>query len=372
MSLLHKLFLKNVKMITNKEFIDGPVDALKRKLISQYVYLMSGILLGYSLVFYFVIKDSFFAACTFTYSVLLFYTFIIIRKSYNIRVLVHLYLTYAPLFAGFIMLDFWKYSAATAMWLLPVPLGAHVFLEKKYVYIYSIYILLIIVAVSILTKFFKFDYFSLNNVNVIVISDTFVGVVNLAVFSVLLYYNEKIRKAEIEENIYNQIQFFGENNQSQKENILPDNAEVAIGTAEPFEKDKIVLLENENVEKYIALFKEVKNIVEDEAYFKDVDFTISQLSNVLKSNNLYVSKSIKVNGFTNFNHYINTCRIEYVKKLLAENDISRVTLMYIYTESGFSNQSTFNRVFKQIEGITPSEYITSIKVEKNNDLAHFN
>ncbi|NML72172.1 helix-turn-helix domain-containing protein [Chryseobacterium sp. RP-3-3] len=91
---------------------------------------------------------------------------------------------------------------------------------------------------------------------------------------------------------------------------------------------------------------------------------------MLKSNNLYIAKSIKVNGFTNFNHYLNVCRIENVKKLLSEHDISRVTLMYIYTESGFSNQSTFNRVFKQIEGITPSEYIIALKDDKNNNLAH--
>ncbi|MFP3733141.1 helix-turn-helix domain-containing protein, partial [Bacillus sp. SIMBA_006] len=61
--------------------------------------------------------------------------------------------------------------------------------------------------------------------------------------------------------------------------------------------------------------------------------------------------------------YLNTCRIENVKKLIQENDINKITLMYIYTASGFSNQSTFNRVFKQIEGITPSEYIN-----KNNAL----
>ncbi|MDV7699288.1 helix-turn-helix domain-containing protein [Chryseobacterium soli] len=359
-------------MITTKEFMDGSVDALKRKLISQYVYLMSGILLGYSLVFYFVVKDSFFAACTFVYSILLFYTFIIIRnirKNYNIKVLVHLYMTYAPLFAGFVMLDFWKYSAATAMWLLPVPLGAHIFLGKKYVYIYSVYIFLIIVAVSILNKFFTFNYFSLNDVNVIVISDTFVGLSNLAVFMILIYYNEKIRKAEIEENIFNQINFSGENNQNQTDGNFLEDTEVAIAD-ESIEKDKLIFSENENIEKYVALFKEVRNIVEEEAYFKDVNFTISQLSNMLKSNNLYIAKSIKLNGFTNFNHYLNVCRIENVKKLLSEHDISRVTLMYIYTESGFSNQSTFNRVFKQIEGITPSEYTMALKDEKNNNLAH--
>ncbi|MBL1220620.1 AraC family transcriptional regulator [Chryseobacterium sp. L7] len=350
-------------MVADNEFVNTSVEALKRKLISQYVNLMSGILLGYALVFYFVIKDTFFAACMLAYSVLMFYTFMIIRKSYNIKVLVHLYMTYAPLFAGFVMLDFWKYSAATAMWLLPVPLGAHVFLGKKYIYIYSLYIFLIIVAVSVLNKFFTFDYFSLDDVKVMVVSDTFVGLSNLAVFMLLLYYNEKIRKVEIEENIFNKLKFSGTNSRSQM-NDSSINAKT--DAAETVEKDKEVFSEQENTEKYAALFEEVKDIVENKAYFTDVDFTISQLSNMLKSNNLYISKSIRLNGFSNFNHYLNTCRIENVKKLLYENDISRVTLMYIYTESGFSNQSTFNRVFKQIEGITPSEFIATIKTDKDS------
>ncbi len=341
-------------MVADKEFLNRSVDTLKRKLISQYVYLMSGILLAYSIVFYFIIKDSFFAACTLTYSVLLLYTFMIIRKNYNIKMLVHLYISYAPLFAGFVMLDFWKYSAATAMWLLPVPLGAHIFLGKKYVYIYSLYILLIIAAVSVLTKLFTFDYFSLDDINTIVASDTFVGISNIAVFGLLIYYNEKIRKAEIEENILNKIRFSEPKDQVEQ--------------VQSVEKDKTAYTDDENIEKYNAIFNEVRTVVEEKAYYKDVGFTISQLANILKSNNLYISKSITLNGFSNFNHYLNTCRIENVKKLLRENDISKVTLMYIYTESGFSNQSTFNRVFKQIEGITPSEYILTLNCEKNQDV----
>ncbi|UWX58863.1 helix-turn-helix domain-containing protein [Chryseobacterium oranimense] len=355
-------------MIINKEFRDRSVEALKRKLISQYVNLMSAILLGYSIVFYFVIKDSFFAACTFAYSVLMFYTFMIIRKSYNIKVLVHLYLTYAPLFAGFVMLDFWKYSAATAMWLLPVPLGAHIFLGKKYVYIYSVYIFLIIVVVSVLNRLFKFDYFSLSNVNVIVVSDTFVGLANLAVFFILLYYNEEIRNAEIEEKTFNKILFFEKNEENEKDLNFTDTK--VAESFKPTENDKEIFPEHENIDKYVSLFEDIKNTVEGEAYFKDINFTISQLSNILKSNNLYVYKAIKLNGFSNFNHYLNTCRIENVKKLLYENDISKVTLMYIYTESGFSNQSTFNRVFKKIEGITPSEFITIMNKEKKKNGIH--
>ncbi|WP_414844996.1 helix-turn-helix domain-containing protein [Chryseobacterium sp. IT-36CA2] len=338
-------------MTDDKEFTEQSVDGLKRKLISQYVYLMSGILLAYSIVFYFIIKDVFFAGCTLIYSVTMFYTFMVIRKSYNIKILVHLYISYAPLFAGFIMLDFWKFSAATAMWLLPVPLGAHIFLGKKYIYIYTLYILLIIVAVSILTRFFAFDYFILNDVKVMVASDTFVGVSNIAVFGLLLYYNEKIRKVEIEGNILARMGV-----SEQEKSAVPEEAAI--------EKDKEVYVNFENTEKYNLLFSEIRDIVEDKGYYKDVGFTISQLSNILKSNNLYISKAIKLNGFSNFSHYLNSCRIENVKKLLQENDISKVTLMYIYTESGFSNQSTFNRVFKQIEGVTPSEYLTNLNLEE--------
>jgi len=344
-------------MATDKNFIIESADTLKRKLIAQYVYLMSGILLGYALAFYFIIGDVFFATCTFAYSIILFYTFLIIRKNYNIKTLVHLYLTYASLFAAFVMLGFWKYSAATCMWLLPLPLGAYILLGKKYVYIYSAYILSIIVGVSILTKFYSFNYFSFRNVQYMVISDTFVGIVNSIVFALLLYYNEKIKKVEVMESFMKNTHIAESTASLESENTDP------IFTESAKFKENNSVENNENLEKYILLFDQVKNVVEEKALFKDVDFSISQLSNILKTNNLYIAKSIKANGYSNFNHYLNTCRIENVKKLIQENDINKITLMYIYTASGFSNQSTFNRVFKQIEGITPSEYIN-----KNNAL----
>lgn len=46
----------------------------------------------------------------------------------------------------------------------------------------------------------------------------------------------------------------------------------------------------------------------------------------------------------------------YVKKLIKEHKLDRHSLLYAYTSSGFKNQSTFNRVFKDIEGMTPTEF----------------
>lgn len=102
--------------------------------------------------------------------------------------------------------------------------------------------------------------------------------------------------------------------------------------------------------------------MQEKQLYKDVNFNISKLSTVMDINSSYISKSIRAKGYPNFNNYLNRYRIECVKRLLHENDIEKVTLMYIYTEAGFSNQSTFNRVFKQMENITPSEYISNLQV----------
>uniref|UniRef100_UPI0025BC075A helix-turn-helix domain-containing protein n=1 Tax=Chryseobacterium sp. TaxID=1871047 RepID=UPI0025BC075A len=61
-------------------------------------------------------------------------------------------------------------------------------------------------------------------------------------------------------------------------------------------------------------------------------------------------------------------RVNFVKKLIKESDMKKITLMNIYTEAGFSNQATFNRVFKQLEGITPSKYILHRKSDINSDI----
>ncbi len=164
------------------------------------------------------------------------------------------------------------------------------------------------------------------------------------VLFLLLFYNEKIRKAEFE--------ISGGNHKIQStENTHIETIQY------PVEKIQQAATTVQNA-KYIGLFNDIQRVVEQESHFKEVDFTISKLAYMLKVNNLYISKAIKINGYSNFNYYLNVCRVEHVKKIIMEDDINKITLMYIYTASGFSNQSTFNRVFKQIEGITPSEYIS--------------
>jgi AraC-like DNA-binding protein len=65
-----------------------------------------------------------------------------------------------------------------------------------------------------------------------------------------------------------------------------------------------------------------------------------------------VSKAFKDAGGMGFNRYVNRCRIEAAKKLLAsDHDVKAVAIM-----TGYGNDTTFRRLFKDFTGLTPSEF----------------
>ncbi|MFP3595115.1 helix-turn-helix domain-containing protein [Chryseobacterium sp. SIMBA_029] len=299
--------------------------------------------------------------------------------------MVHFHLITGSLFSFFIMLNMWKYSTASCMWLIPIPLAAYIFFSKKISYIYSGYVIALILIVNLVEKNLQLDYFRFSRKGDLVISDSTVFVLNIFIFLLLLYYNEKIKKAEelamsslknnlspLENSDPQKIKNQEVKDTIQKEikeefkiNTLKDDHFSFVRTDSQKIKDpEQKCTSQKEIEKYSLLFQRMKEMMERENHFKDADFSISQLSFILKTNNLYISNAIKQNKYNSFNHFINSYRVNSAKQLMSQNDFDKVTLMYIYTQCGFSNQSTFNRAFKMIEGITPSEFIK--KTKKNN------
>ncbi|MCU7617949.1 helix-turn-helix domain-containing protein [Chryseobacterium sp. PBS4-4] len=88
-------------------------------------------------------------------------------------------------------------------------------------------------------------------------------------------------------------------------------------------------------------------------------FNIRKLAELLETNTTYVSKALNVFGEKKFNQLVNELRIEQVKNDIVTNEHQKFTLEYIYTRAGFRQQSTFNRMFKEQTGMTPSDFIDS-------------
>ncbi|WP_312397396.1 helix-turn-helix transcriptional regulator [Chryseobacterium sp.] len=302
------------------------IEKYKRELIHYYILLMAAVLFIFTIIFGFFIHDDIMPWYTAGGLFILIYSYIIVnRKKYSINKLVHVYIILASLYDFYIMLAFWENSVASFVWLLPIPLGAYVFFSRKYVILYSGFVISCILIGFIISKNINFN-FPLHSKEDIRITDTLLVLSNVAVIALIIFYKDKIRRVEIEHEI------------EQKQEIKSIISE------------KTEILDQE-------IFNKIENFMEEKQLYKDPNFNISKLSAELNINSSYISKAIRQNNFPNFNNYLNTYRINYVKKLMKENDLEKITLMYIYTEAGFSNQSTFNRVFKQIEKITPSEYL---------------
>ena len=59
-----------------------------------------------------------------------------------------------------------------------------------------------------------------------------------------------------------------------------------------------------------------------------------------------------------YKEYIHQIKINEAKRLFKE---SKLNINEVATIVGFGNISTFNRVFKDLEGMTASQYIEKIK-----------
>jgi YesN/AraC family two-component response regulator len=134
-----------------------------------------------------------------------------------------------------------------------------------------------------------------------------------------------------------------------------------------FEKEAIStkVQANNNVDRKVLdkLYARIIHLFEEKRPYLQAGFTLAQLSSMLDSNITYVSKAIQINNNEmNFPMFINSYRIRYCKEFMNKNR-NRFTMEYVYESAGFANQSTFNKVFRLVEGITPTEYIQSLKAK---------
>ena len=96
--------------------------------------------------------------------------------------------------------------------------------------------------------------------------------------------------------------------------------------------------------------KKIKGWIDTDGYIQP-GLTIKELSDKLQTNRTYLSGYIKAKYDMSFRDWITGLRIEYAKRLLAQNP--RLTVADISEKSGFLSPSHFIRMFKENAGCTP-------------------
>ncbi|MGH1364199.1 MAG: helix-turn-helix domain-containing protein [Calditrichia bacterium] len=100
----------------------------------------------------------------------------------------------------------------------------------------------------------------------------------------------------------------------------------------------------------------LKDLMQNEALYKNSSLTLSMLAERLEISSGYLSQIINEKEQKNFFEFINHYRIEAVKSNLVDKKFDQYSIMGIASECGFSSKSAFNSVFKKLTGYTPSAY----------------
>lgn len=115
------------------------------------------------------------------------------------------------------------------------------------------------------------------------------------------------------------------------------------------------LAEEEN-DSHVELFNQIVDLMKVERPFLNPDYSISDLGDRLNTNKKYISQAINTHSSFNFNSFINSYRIDEAKRMIITNG-SSVSLKVISFEAGFNNHTTFYRQFKEITGLTPTQFV---------------
>ncbi len=99
----------------------------------------------------------------------------------------------------------------------------------------------------------------------------------------------------------------------------------------------------------------MRSMLDDKMYLKQ-DLSLKTLAKALGISSGYLSQIINQYEQKNFFEFVNSFRVEEVKKKILDAQYSHLSILGIAFESGFKSKSTFNLAFKKLEGITPTAF----------------
>ncbi|RWU09787.1 AraC family transcriptional regulator [Pedobacter chitinilyticus] len=320
-----------------------PINLYRDRLLKHYIIHHNMITISIVLFFYTWLYGYHFNSLFFFYYNLtagifnlIVYFYICRMPMCKIRPFINLYFIFFVLYMLVYAFCMWEKSPIIFAWLFLIPLASgSLFSQKTTVsWIFCIVALAIITMIcsKFLYVFFEETTFSSSDILLINICSL------LFIFYFLIagtYFNRRVYKLS-------SFQESKETTVKQYQSILNTSRGI---------------VENYRLKEQLKkLYETILIYFEKEQPFKNKDFSLIQLADALNTNVSYVSRAIKLNTGSNFNHLVNTYRVAHVKMLINEDALKRHSLLYVYDSAGFKHQSTFNKVFKQIEGVTPKTY----------------
>ncbi|MDD2279056.1 MAG: helix-turn-helix domain-containing protein [Bacteroidales bacterium] len=122
---------------------------------------------------------------------------------------------------------------------------------------------------------------------------------------------------------------------------------------EPKTKYTGTFLKESDIENYVS---KLKLFMATEKPYLEANLSLPELAKKIEIPSHHLSRVINEHFGVNFFDFVNQYRIEEVKSRISNPDFENLSFLGIAYDSGFNTKSAFNRVFKKMTGLTPSEY----------------
>lgn len=120
---------------------------------------------------------------------------------------------------------------------------------------------------------------------------------------------------------------------------------------------------NEN--ELFTIHDQLTSLMQKERLYTNPELTLADTAQQLKVHPNYLSQVINSVVKKNFYDYINSQRVEEFSRLVMNPQNQKYTLLSLAYECGFNSKTSFNRNFRKVTGLSPSEYLKQIHVNLN-------
>lgn len=107
----------------------------------------------------------------------------------------------------------------------------------------------------------------------------------------------------------------------------------------------------------IKLYDQLKQLLETDKLYLNPELSLKTVADLLNTNTKYLSQVVNHQAGINFQQFINLYRVKEAKHKIVKDSFSNLTLYGIALQCGFKNKSTFYKVFKEVTGYTPKDFV---------------
>lgn len=110
------------------------------------------------------------------------------------------------------------------------------------------------------------------------------------------------------------------------------------------------------------LLTQIVRLMEEKRLYREPNFTLDDLARELNTQRHYLSQAIGSESGQTFFTLVNRYRVEEAQQKLASPAFAHFSILGIGLDCGFNSKASFNRVFKEYTGQTPSQYKENLQL----------